>query len=274
MKKRILAFLAVLCLLSALAMPALAADRYVTDETATTLSGSELSALEEQARQVSEEYDCGVYVVVVYNYELINTTSVRQAAQDYFTQNGYGTGSDASGVMLFLSMADRDYAFIAHGYGNTAFTDYGKQKLQKEFLDNFRSDDWYGGMNDFIRLCGEYLERSRSGNPVDIQNRHLGEKLMDEYGILGVAAPIVGIPVIIALIVCMSMRSKMKSVHTATSATFYAVPGSMDLFAATDIFTHTTETRVRIESDSDRGGGGGGGTSIDSGGFSGTSGKF
>ena len=271
MKKRTLSLLAALCLMLALALPALAADRYVTDE-AGILSPSELASLEEEAAQVSQAYDCGVYIVVVRDFSAINSTSVRQAAQDYFTQNGCGTGSDASGVMLFLSMNDRDYAFIAHGYGNTAFTDYGKERLQQEFLDDFGDNDWYQGCSDFITQCGRYLERARNGNPVDVDTLHLGERLMDRYGVLGVAVPIVGIPLIIAFIVCFALKAKMKSVHTATEAAFYAVPGSMDLMAATDIFTHTTETRVRIESD--RGSGGGGGTSVDSGGFSGTSGKF
>lgn len=272
MKKRLFAWLSVLCLALALALPAWAADRYVTDE-AGILSAQEADALEEQARQVTEQYGCGVYIVVVPDYNAISTVSVRQAAEDHFTQNGYGTGSDGDGVMLFLSMNDRDYAFIAHGYGNIAFTDYGKERLQQEFLDDFRNNDWYQGCRDFITQCGQYLERARSGNPVDVQNMHLGERLMDRYGVLGVAVPIVGIPLIIAFIVCFALKAKMKSVHTATGAAFYAVPGSMDLMAATDIFTHTTESRVRIESDSGRGGGGGG-TSVNSSGFSGTSGKF
>lgn len=272
MKKRIFAFLTVLGLMAALALPALAFEGYVVDE-AGILTAGEQAALEEQAQRVSEQYGCGVYVVTVYDYRLINSYSVRQAAQDYFTENSYGAGDDASGVMLFLSMEDRDFAFIAHGYGNTAFTDYGKERLQKEFLDDFRDDDWFGGMSDFIRYCGEYLDRARSGNPVDIQDRGVVEKVLDEFGLSTVVIGLVGVPCLAAWFICGRMKAKSKTARTATSAEFYAVPGSMELLASTDTFTHTTESRVRIESDSDRGGGGGG-TSVDSGGFSGSSGKF
>lgn len=41
---------------------------------------------------------------------------------------------------MLLSMEYRDYDIMAHGYGNIAFTDYGKEKMAERFLDEFGDD--------------------------------------------------------------------------------------------------------------------------------------
>ena len=52
--------------------------------------------------------------------------------------------------MSVPTMAERDYTLIAYGYGNTAFTDYGKDKLSEVFLDDFGDDNWYSGLSDYL----------------------------------------------------------------------------------------------------------------------------
>ena len=182
--------------------------------------------------------------------------------------------------MLLLSMEDRDYALIAHGYGNTAFTDYGKDRLSDEFLDNFRRNDWYGGFADYVSYAGELLELSRGGEPLDVNSPGAGgghpsffRGLRERLGMFGTIVVIAVVSALIALIVCSIEKRNMKSVKKAESAEFFAVPGSMKLTVSEDRFTHVTETRVKVESDDDHHGGGGG-THINSGGFSGKSGKF
>ena len=84
------------------------------------------------------------------------------------------------------------------------------------------------------------------------------------------------VPLVVALIVCMSLKGQMKTAREATGADEYLVPQSMKLNVQEDRFTHRTRTQTLIETDSNRGGSsGGGGSSFHSGGgFSGRSGKF
>ena len=49
-----------------------------------------------------------------------------------------GEGPDRDGIMLLLSMDDRDWAMFCYGSRcEYAFNSYGQQKLEKVFLDNF-----------------------------------------------------------------------------------------------------------------------------------------
>ena len=80
---------------------------------------------------------------------------------------------------------------------------------------------------------------------------------------------------VIALVVCLILRAKMKSVHKGVDANVYATGGGLTLTDSYDHYTHTTETRRKIESDSGGGGRSSGGTvSRSGGGGHGRSGKF
>ena len=68
-------------------------------------------------------------------------------------------------------------------------------------------------------------------------------------------------------------KSKMKNAKIAHEASEYIAPKGIAMHVQDDVFTHSTVTRQRIERDNDRGGGHGG-TSVNSGGFSHSSGKF
>jgi uncharacterized protein len=50
-------------------------------------------------------------------------------AKSVYQENALGYGTEKSGIILMLSMTDRNYALIAYGYGNTVFTDHGRDIL-------------------------------------------------------------------------------------------------------------------------------------------------
>lgn len=260
---------------------------YVMD-FAGILSESERAQLEDMAASTSAKYDSGVYVVTVNDYRDYNSESPYEAAKTIYIDYGLGLGSDQSGTMLMLSMNDRDYAYIARGeFGNYAFTDYGKAQLEKEFLDDFRNNDWYGGFRDFITESEAYMAEAAAGNPVDVEHVSTGAAAGASV-VLGGAVSCIG-----SAIKCNGLKKKMKSVKTKADATQYisggpaitaegvaagaaaGLVGGIILRASTDQFINTTVTRVPIVvNDNDRKGGWSGGTTIDSGGFSGHSGKF
>lgn len=270
MKKRIAWLLATLLLLLAFAVPAWAAGfeeaqlDFVSDE-AGLLSDDEYRRLEQQAATISAQYECGVYIIVLDDFtDYVYDTDPYEAAKTIYGEYTLGYGAEKSGVLLMLSMAERDYALIAYGYGNTAFTDYGKEKLCDEFLDNFGDDDWYGGFYDYLEKCDSMLAAARDGHPLDVDSNPL-------VAPLGVAISLL-LGFLLALLLCQSLKKRqMQSVAEKTEADTYLVGQSVAITGRRDRFTHTTETRRKIEKDSDSSGGG---TTIDSDGFSGKSGKF
>lgn len=244
---------------------------HVTDALGI-LTESEWEQLENQAQTLEERYEFGVYIVVVEDYFYYSSGSVMDAAKEIYKQYSLGRGSGKDGLLLLLSMNDRDYSLITHGnYGNYTFNDEGRAYLTKYFLDDFADNDWYQGFEDYLSWSEEYLKAAELGNPYDGGNVPMTAK--ERTGaILGRILIILFLPLVIALIYVSVLTSKMKSVAEATKAASY-VDGRLELKEKTDRFINRTHTRTKISSSSGSGSSRSG-RSGGSGGFSGTSGKF
>lgn len=276
MKKRISFLLAILLLAFSLAVPVFAAGfedaqlGFVTDE-AGLLSEDEYRQLEQQAQAISRQYECGVYIITLddftnYTYD----TDPYEAAKTIYSEYALGYGTEKSGILMMLSMAERDCTLIAFGYGNTAFTDYGRDKLYDVFLDDFHEDDWYTGFEDYLAKCDSMLKAARDGHPLDVGSNPL-------ITIVGTALSLL-LGFALAFGTCLTIEQRqMKSVAAKEEANTYLTAGSVQITNRSDRFSHTTETRTRIERESSSSGGttiDSGGTTIDSDGFSGSSRKF
>ncbi len=266
MKKRWISLLAVLILVLTLCVSALAAGfeaakaDFITDYSGI-LTELERSELEQRAEEISRQYQCGVYVIVLEDYTGYSYDgSVYEAAKALYQEYELGYGEEKSGELLLVSMADRDYALIAHGYGNTAFTEFGKNKLSEVFVDNFKEDDWYGGFSDYLEKSASMLQSAWDGQPLNADS----DPLIGSAGI--------GISVLLGcglgLLICWLFKEhQMKSVAVKTEADAYVSAGSAKITNRQDQFTHTTETRKKIEKSSSS-------SSSSNDGFSGKSGKF
>ena len=100
-------------------------QRFVFDE-AGILTYDELEELELKAAQTSEKYGFGVYIVTFENLGGHEAWEYNEMVYDELCEY-YNAGEDV--VILLLSMEERQYDIMAHGYGNVAFTDYGKDVM-------------------------------------------------------------------------------------------------------------------------------------------------
>lgn len=263
--KRFFAFLSVLVLAVFFCCPVWAEEEepfpYVCD-TVPLLTDSQWLSLYELAREISEQYQCAVYFITVDDYTDYGSGSIYNVAKGIYRDYDLGWGEEKSGVLLLLSMEERDYTLIAYGYGNTAFTDYGKDYLSEKFLDNFAEDDWAGGCRDYMNTCAELLKLAREGQPLDVGSR-----------IRPFHVALVSIPLgfILAIVLCFLVQEAgKKKVSQGKEAGSYLSPGNMEITLREDHFVNSTQSRTKIE----RSSGSSGGTSVDSQGFSGKSGKF
>ena len=172
MKKRIRCLLLVFLFCLVLCVGAAAAEQtgaqlsYVTD-AAGLLSENEDMLLEKMAESVSKKYGVGVYIVTVEDYRDFHSEGVYKATYTIYHEYTMGEGPNRDGIMLLLSMDDRDWAMFCYGSRcEYAFNSYGQQKLEKVFLDNFGENDWYGGFEDYVKECSVYLEKASAGKPV------------------------------------------------------------------------------------------------------------
>ena len=222
---------------------------YVTD-TVGLLTQDEQRELETTAAQLAESYGCGVYVIIVEDYTDYTNGGIEDFSEAMYDHYGLGLGDDRNCLLLSLSMSERDYDLDAHGsIANRAFTDYGKEQLAQEFIDDFRYDNWFDGFRDYMSTAGQYLEESDGANILMI----------------------VGIPCLISLAVCGIFAAQMKTARRQTGARGYISHGGVDMRVTQDQFLYHTETRQHIPDKSDAPSGG---TTVDSQGFSGRGGKF
>lgn len=262
--KRLISILVAVFLLALLVIPVSGAE---TPEACVydgemLLTDEEYWTLEDYAQEISDLRQCAVYFVSVEDYRDYGDGDIFNVARQIFLDNDFGMGEGKDGVMLILSMADRDYSLIVHGFGETALTDYGREYICEHFLDDFADDDWFHGVYDYLSYTDDLLSQAREGKIYDRYNWITG-------GVLWVWSLILG--VVISLIVCTVQRAMMrKKVHEQTDALGY-VQGDVHITRKRDVYSHTTEVRRKIEKkDSDSSGS----HSHSSDGFSGTSGKF
>ncbi len=278
MKKRnLLSLLIALLLIAVLALPALAdgdddipEDFYVIDLYGL-LTDTEKAVLTSAAHEITQTCGCSVHIGVIGDMRDYGFTDIETCAENFFDSFGLGVGDDHTGILLLLSMAERDYDIDAHGeFAHYAFTDYGKTTISDEFLDNFRENDWYGGFFDYLARCETMLRLARNGEPVDITT---SEQIRGRMTPGGIAVSGI-VSLLAAWIICTILKGRNKSVRAAVNADAYVPAGSVNFRIRDDRFVNRTVSRVKIERSERSGGGGRGGTTISSGGHSHSSGKF
>lgn len=248
------------------------------NDYAGVLTDGERQSLNERAREISEQYGFGVYVVIVGDYRDFVNGSIENFAEEVFHSYGLGWGESENGVILAMSMDDRDYDIYAHGdFGNYAFTDYGKKELANTFLDNFRRNDWAGGFQDYVNNCEAMLKLAKGGKPLDIWIPDEVEEGpgLDSFELL--MSLVIGC--VVGGITVAGMKKQMKTAVKQTRAANYVAQGGVHLRGKRDDFVNRTVSRqvIRHESSSSHRSGGGhfGGTTISgSHGGSHHSGKF
>lgn len=256
--KRFAALLAALVLALCLSLPAFAAAPLVRDEMGL-FDADTYSQLEASAEAASDGHDCDVYFLVV---DSIGDADQRQYAKDYYLANGLGSGPERSGILFLLAVGSRKYVTITYGGGVTAFTDYRIEQIEDAVVPYLSDNDWAEAASEYLSMCADTLDfYAEHGEPLDADNDTSGWPIL--------LLIVIGVPMIIAGIVCGVLYSQMKTARLKTEANDYIGAG-LKLRVQVDNYTHTDRVQVydppHEESSSS------GGSSVDSDGFGGSSG--
>ena len=258
MKKRRVPVL-ILILLLLFAIPVSAADggkrelpRLVDD--ADLLTNEEEAALLEKLDEMSERQSCDVVIVTVNSLE--GKTSV-EYADDFYDYNGYGIGDDYDGLLLLVSIQDRDWAISTSGFGITAFTDAGLNYISEKFLPLLSDGKYSKAFTKFADLCDDFITEAKTGEPYN--ENHLPNEPVGFFWIIVDLVVGLGIGYVIAF----RKRQKLISVRKKVEAEDYTVPGSFVLDVNMDTFVRrfvTSKSAPSTESDSNSGSTTGGST--------------
>ncbi len=260
MKKRIISFSFALLLLLAYAIPVFAAevhDARVVDN-AELLSTQEKADLTAQLDEISERQQLEVVVVTVNSLE---GKTPMEYADDFYDYNNYGYGESNDGVLLLVSMEDRDWWISTTGYGITAFTDAGIQHIGGEVASYLSSRDYYDGFKLFGEEADKFITQAKTGTPYDSGNLPKAKKKFFSAKSLLIAL-VIGL--VVAAIIVFSIAKSYKPVRFKANASDYLVNGSLQLTGMYDRFLYSNVSKTARNDDS------GGGSSTHSG-SSGTS---
>lgn len=247
-------------LMVSLSIPVLASEDtpYVIDDAAL-LTPEQRRELNAYAAELASQYGIAVYVMTVTDFHDYGEESqIFDVLWNYYHDNSLGCGKDREGMILMLSMAERDFATFYYGENTEyAFNGFGQKQQEEYFLDNFGEDDWYGGFHDFLSSAEEFMEKAEAGEPVRDNPWQLSMLF-------------ILIACFIAFVVTRILWMRMANVAAQKSATRYAAAEGLVLTHRKDIFLHKDVRRRKIES---------AGSGTDSrahtgGGGSGRSGKF
>lgn len=226
MKRKLLVLLAVLCLLTSSLLLVQGVPARLVDD-AGLLQQSEAQELSALLDTVSEKYGVDVVIVTVDSTEGL---SPMEYADDYYDYGGYA----ADGILLLVSMEERDWWISTTGYGITAFTDAGIEYISEQFLYWLSDDEYALAFTEFAEQCDAFLLQAETGEPYDSHNL---PKEPFAPGVTLIVSVIIGF--IAAFIATGIMKGKLKSVRSQVKADDYVAKGSMRLTTSRDLFLYS-----------------------------------
>lgn len=247
-----------LCVLSII--PVHADNTEWVKDDAGVLTQEEMDALNGQIQTIADTSKVGIYIRLKPDME--GSASIEDYAETIYTGEDLGIGNDHDGLLLVMSFDQRDYDLAAYGSrANAIFTDHAKDQIEDEMLAYFRQDDWYDGLDAMLSETEYQLQMYSPQSEQNAGSRSAGFSGFDLFLLFGV-------PPLLALLIVWAIASRNKTKGIAVSADAYAT-GHLNLTRRQDIFTHVTRTVTHIPRNDDHGG-----TSVNSSGFSHSSGKF
>lgn len=281
MKKSICLILSLLICVFLLSFTVSAQNSNVVDE-ADLLTSQEEAELQNAINLIRDEYQ---FDVVVLTVESTDGKTAEAFADDYYDYNGYGVDSENSGVLFLVDMGDRNWHISTTGRGITLISDSELDYFEYECVPYLSQGDYFYCFNEFVSTCDLILEYDSRGesyvNSVynDEHDYYYEEEsyIYEEdfyapqsFNFFKNAIIAIAVGFIIALIIVLNMKSKLKTVRPRSGAAEYVVAGSMNVTRSHErfLYRHVTRTPRQQNNSNGRSGGSGGGIRVSSSGRS------
>ena len=153
------------------------------------------------------------------------------------------------GVMLVISTDSRDWWITTTGYGITAFTDYGIDKIGELIVDDLSDGNYDEAFLDFAELCEKFIIEADENKPYDTNHKYRDSGFYREKLLFG---SLFG--VIITIIVVGTMVQQLKSAQIKTQANQFVKEGSLNIIKQSDIFLYDTVSKTKRSTETSSGG--------------------
>ena len=231
--KKIVSILVILLLLTTVVTAAGGQPKIVDD--AGLIGASAETTLTQKAERIADTYGVDVVIVTVYS---LDGKSAERYADDYFDDNGYGIGSDYSGILLLISMEYREWAISTCGKCIRYFSDRMLDRI-------FDSMSYYLSSGNYAKAFSVYLDEvDHALNSATASGSGGSTSLVQKILISLVIGAVIG-GIILAV-----MRSSMNTAKRQKNAGNYLVNGSFQMYRQQDIYLYSRTTRTVKEQQS------------------------
>lgn len=232
--KKIMTILAALLLCMMMGMTAMAHPSRLIDE-ADVFTDTEETELLAMLDRYSVENLLDIVVVIV---DSLDGESAEVYADDYFDYNGYGMGEDYDGVLLLVSIEDRQWYISTCGYAIAAMSDNRLDHMADEIVPYLSAGEYVEAVEEYVVQCAGAVKQARSAGVV--YEETTSEGMGNVTAVL--ASLIIGF--ILAFIPMLSMKKKMKTVVARQEAAEYMDRSSAQITRSHDRFLYHTISRV------------------------------
>lgn len=236
-------------------------DVYISD-TYGVLSQAEVDLLNEQAQQISDQYQFGVYAHILYDDASYD--DIWGYIEQYYAEQDLGYGNTSDGILFLITQSSQGGSYdiyIPAASNQSYFTIDGLEDIQDDAEEGLFEHDYYKAIDTFLDKTEEHLAYynqhdypwSSATEGAVYYDAETGRSVSG----FAVAAGII-IPFVVACIVVAVNASKHRTKHTATDAAEY-IPsyGQLQLTRHTDMYLYRTQSRTKIHHEESDGGGGG-----------------
>lgn len=236
-------------------------DVYISD-TYGVLSHAEVDLLNEQAQQISDQYQFGVYAHILYDDASYD--DIWGYIEQYYAEQDLGYGNTSDGILFLITQSSQGGSYdiyIPAASNQSYFTIDGLEDIQDDAEEGLFEHDYYKAIDTFLDKTEEHLAYynqhdypwSSATEGAVYYDAETGRSVSG----FAVAAGII-IPFVVACIVVAVNASKHRTKHTATDAAEY-IPsyGQLQLTRHTDMYLYRTQSSTKIHHEESHDGGGG-----------------
>lgn len=240
MSKRttVMSIVLLLCAIAFPIFPASAAgDIPRLADMADLLSDSEETALLDMLDEISERQKVDIVIVTTDSLE---GASAMRYADDLYDRHGFGIGEERNGILLLISMDERECYISTAGYGITAVTDAGREYMLDMFVSSLSEGDYMAGFTTFAELCDDFITQAETSRPYDADLLPQGS-----FPFVGSFLLAFGSALIISLIATGIMKSQLKTVSRQADADDQIKNDGIQLTKKNDLFLYKHIERTK-----------------------------
>ena len=249
MKKKIISLLLTAALCLSLIIPASAADGPLFWDDAYLLSDSECDTLLRQLEDIRTRQDMDVVIVTV---DTLDGVDVQDAADYIYDYYDYGVGEEKDGVLLLLSMEEREWAVSTTGFGRTVLDDH-LDEVMDNIMGDLGSGDYASAFSSFAAQCDaladqfprETVPQSQEDDWVSLEEFSGDTGSEDSYILFPRSFDIVtslltsfGLSIAVAFLITTNMKHKLQTVTKQESAGNYLNAGLRHMDEGSDTYLH------------------------------------